>query len=105
LRIGQDAPDSPELGMDKSMIAILSGLCIAALAGHELLIAYRTGATRFRRSHITRTGRGRIGFSHKWATRTENPKVFWRAVWMTSGFFVLGLAIAGWAIIAPDFFR
>jgi hypothetical protein len=105
LRIGQDAPDSPELGMDKSMIAILSGLCIAALAGRELLIAYRTGATRFRRSHITRTGRGRIGFSHKWATRTENPKVFWRAVWMTSGFFVLGLAIAGWAIIAPDFFR
>jgi hypothetical protein len=66
--------------MDKSMIAALSGLCIAALAGRELLIAYRTGATRFRRSHITRTGQGRIALSHKWTTRTENPKLFWRAV-------------------------
>jgi hypothetical protein len=91
--------------MDKSMIAALSGLCIATLAGRELLIAYRTGATRFRRSHITGTGRGRIGLSQKWATRAEKPQLFWRAVWMMSGFFVLGLAIAGWAIIAPDFFR
>jgi hypothetical protein len=90
--------------MDKSMIAVLSGLCIAALAGRELLIAYRAGVTRFRRARITRTGT-RIGLSQRWVTRTEKPKLFWRTVWVMSGLFILGILIAGWAIIAPSAFR
>jgi hypothetical protein len=91
--------------MDKSVIAVLSGLCIVVLAGRELWIAYRTGATRFRRAHITRTGPSRIGLAQRWVTRSENPKLFWRAVWAMAGLFVVGIAITGWAVIAPDFFR
>jgi hypothetical protein len=78
--------------MGRSFRTILAGLCIAALAGRELLYAYRTGSVL-------------IGRIHKRVYKGDRLGLFWFNVALMWIFFVSGILVVAWAIIEPSAFR
>jgi hypothetical protein len=77
--------------MDRSFLTVLAGLCIAALAGRELLYAYRAGSVL-------------IGRIHKRIYRGDRLGLFRFNIALMWTFFVAGLVAVGWAIIEPSAF-
>ena len=73
--------------MDRSFLTVLAGLCIAALAGRELLYAYRTGSVL-------------IGRIHKRVYKGDRLGLFWFNV----ALFLAGILAVAWAIIDPSAF-
>ena len=77
--------------MDRSFLTVLAGLCIAALAGRELLYAYRTGSVL-------------IGRIHKRIYKGDRLGLFWFNVALMWTFFLAGILAVAWAIIDPSAF-
>jgi hypothetical protein len=75
--------------MDRSFLTILAGLCIAALAGRELLYTYSTGSVL-------------IGRTHKRVYKGDRLGLFWFNVVLMWIFFVAGILAVAWAIAEPS---
>jgi len=73
---------------------VLWGAVLAVVTGWTMLNGLRKGSLRASRS-----------YSGRRIYRRENSKLFWTNIVLLGAFCVLGLILAGWALVGPGSFR